>query len=79
MHAIREIVEIDSDTLNLHLPPGWKGLKRAEVIIWPLEDELEPRSGMAMSDFVATFSGAIQDFPEIEPEGSPEDRLSLDK
>jgi hypothetical protein len=78
MRALREILEVTSDTITVTVPSAFRNHK-VEIIVLPLDEETAVgAAGQGWpQDFIARFSGCMPDFPDIPPEGAYEHRQPL--
>ena len=75
MRALREILEVTSDTITIAVPAAFRNHK-VEIIVLPLDEETAVGQGWPQ-DFIARFSGCMPDFPDMPSAGAYEHRQPL--
>lgn len=77
MQAIRKFVDVTGSSVTIDLPPDWH-LKKAEVIVLPIDESGEAAQKESWESFVGRTMGSIPDFPDRFPQGEYEARQSFD-
>ena len=75
MQAVREIRDITTDTITIHVPVEMRH-HRVEIILLPLDDDAHEHQAWP-KDFFERFAGCLPDLPQRLPEGDYENREPL--
>ena len=75
MQAVREIRNITTDTITIHVPVEMRH-HRVEIILLTLDEGVHQHRTWP-TDFIAHFAGSLPDFPQRLPEGDYENRKPL--